>query len=189
MISSLPPQLKDLESDIRDIKLSMVLGESPEFTPDIKRLRKKNIIQNHKHWSIIKQWKGKAVLTGSAALYAFGLLDRLPNDIDFLVKDKPDIKLYNNRYPGMEGEMDLLGYYPDYKLGYNVDFFPLNSNTVIEKDGFLFHHPFEIIEAKARISNFRGGTPRSKSKDIYDIVDILKKIKPDFIPPSRSITF
>ena len=88
----------------------------------------------------------------------------------------------------MEGEMDLLGYYPDYKLGYNVDFFPLNSNTVIEKDGFLFHHPFEIIEAKARISNFRG-TPRSKSKDIYDIVEILKKIKPDFIPPSRSITF
>ena len=187
MISiSLPPQLKDLESDIRDIKLSMVLGESPEFTPDIKRLRKKNIIQNHKHWSIIKQWKGKAVLTGSAALYGFGLLDRLPNDIDFLVKDKPDIKLYNNRYPGMEGEMDLLGYYPDYKLGYNVDFFPLNSNTVIEKDGFLFHHPFEIIEAAFL-------TPRVMShlvsKDIYDIVEILKKIKPDFIPPSRSITF
>ena len=189
MISiSIPPQLKDLESDIRDIKLSMVLGESPDFIPDIKRLRKgKNLILNHKHWSIIKQWKGKAVLSGSAALYAFGLLDRLPQDIDFLVKEKPDIKLYHNRYPGMEGEIELLGYYPDHKLGYNVDFFPLNNSTVIEKDGFLFHHPFEIIETKARISSLRSGTPRKQTKDIYDIIQILTKIKPDYKPPTGEV--
>ena len=182
---TLPPQLKDLESDIRDIKLSMVLGDSPEFIPDLKRLRKKNIILNHKHWSIIKQWKGKAVLTGSAALYAFGLLD-----IDFLVKEKPDVKLYHNRYPGMEGEIELLGYYPNYKLGYNVDFFPLNNSIVIEKDGFLFHHPFEIIETKARISSLRSGTPRKQTKDIYDIIQILTKIKTDYKPPTgQFLTF
>ena len=49
----------------------------------------------------------------------------------------------------MEGEIELLGYYPDRKRGYNVDFFPLKNSTVIEKEGFLFHHPFEIIETKA----------------------------------------
>ena len=107
-----------LKSDIRDLKLSIILGEnSTEFIPNLNKLRKgNNRFFDQPYWKVIKEWKGKSVITGSSALYAFGLLDRMPQDIDLLVDKNnfnPNIKLSQNRYPGMDGKMDVLGYYVD----------------------------------------------------------------------------
>lgn len=69
-----------LKSDIRDLKLSIILGEnSTEFIPNLNKLRKgNNRFFDQPYWKVIKEWKGKSVITGSSALYAFGLLDRMP---------------------------------------------------------------------------------------------------------------
>jgi len=175
-----------LKTDIRDLKLSIILGENNNenvlnFSPNLKKLRKgKNIFFNQSYWKIIKEWKGKSVITGSAALYAFGLLDRLPKDIDLLVNKNnfhPNRDLSYNRYPGMDGKMDVLGYYCDRKVGMNVDFFHSEGHQVIEVDGFLFHHPFEIIEKKIEISPNRD---RGSSKDIHDLIHILKILQPGY---------
>ena len=55
---------------------------------------------NQKYWSILEQWKDKSIITGSAALYAFGLCERPPQDIDLIVDKNnfnPGIKLSHNR--------------------------------------------------------------------------------------------
>ena len=173
--------LKDsLNIDFRDIKMYIVT--EGDFTPEvnISKLRKgKNWIFSQPYWSILKEWKGRSTITGSVALYAFGLIDRMPKDVDLLVDAStfnPNRQLYHNRYPGMEGKMDVLGYYTD--KNYNVDFFDSKEHTIIECDGFLFHHPFEIIQTKIDIIDFRSG---GDNKDFYDLCDVFRKIKPDFV--------
>ena len=167
-----------LQSDFRDIKIEFITGNLSLPTPNIDRLRKGgNLFFNQKYWSIIQEWKSKSTITGSACLYAFGLIDRLPKDIDLLV-DKDitnDIKLYHNRYPGMEGKLDLLGYYPD--SGYNVDLFHSTDHSIISVDGYNFHHPFEVIEKKIQISEFRSSGDR---KDFWDLLTVFKKLNPEY---------
>jgi hypothetical protein len=175
-----------LKSDIRDLKLSTILGENGnenalDFSPDLKKLRKgNNRFFDQPYWKVIKEWKGKSVITGSAALYAFGLLDRMPQDIDLLVDKNnfnPNIKLSKNRYSGMDSKMNILGYYIDKKSNMNVDFFHSESHEVIEVDGFLFHHPFEIMFKKIEISLNR---EKNNSKDIRDLIHILRILKPGY---------
>jgi hypothetical protein len=171
--------LKDfLNSEFRDIKLYIVT--EGEFSPgvNLNRLRKgNNKFFSQKYWPILKEWKGKVTITGSCSLYAFGLLDRVPNDIDFLIdkKNLDSSKLFQNRYPGMEGKMDVLGYYP--KNGYNVDFFHSIEHSTVECDGFLFHHPLEVVQKKIDILDLRRG---GDTKDFYDICKVFKTINPNY---------
>jgi len=174
--------VNQLKSDIRDLKLSFLLGDNDiKFIPDLKKLRKgNNRFLNQPYWRILKEWKGKSTISGSTALYAFGLLERMPNDIDLLVDKNtfnPGRELSCNRYPGMDGKMDVLGYYPDWKANKNVDFFHSINHETIEIDGFLFHHPIEILYKKIEIAPQR---ERGFNKDAHDIIEILKKLKPDY---------
>lgn len=167
-----------LKSDIRDIKISNILEGNESIQPNLKRLRKgNNRFFNKDYWKIIKEYKGK-IITGSCALYAYGLLDRMPKDVDLIVDKNnfnPKKKLSNNRYPGMDGKLDVIGYYHD--KGYNIDFFHGTDERYIEVDGFLFHDPFEIIDKKLEISPDR---ERDNFKDIHDIIYILRKFNPDY---------
>jgi hypothetical protein len=61
----------------------------------------------------------------------------------------------------------------------NVDFFHSDSHEVIEVDGFLFHHPFEIMAKKVEISPNRE-RERNKSKDINDLIHIFKILQPGY---------
>jgi hypothetical protein len=182
MSQSIKDVQETLIRDFRDIKLHLVIGG--EFQPriDLKKLRRgNNIFFNQKYWPILKSWRGKCTITGSAALYAFGLLDRLPGDIDFLVNKnnfKINQKLYQNQYEGMEGELDVLGYYT--QNGYNVDFFHNDSHSKIEVDGFYFHHPFEIIHKKIDILKSRYVSKYGTDKDLKDILYLFKKLKSDY---------
>jgi len=170
------------EGDIRHLKLQMILGETPNLEPDIKRIKRgDNWILNKPYWKWIEKWKGESVITGSLSLHAFGLLERTPTDLDFLVRKVPDgITLYQNIYIGMEAEVDLLGYFPDRSANMNIDFFQLKeSDQIIEKDGYLFHHPYQIMECKMRISEKRW----NDSKDFWDIHSCLKKLIPNYQDP------
>lgn len=167
-----------LKSDIRDVKINNILGDGLLINPNIKRLRKgSNRFFNQDYWRIIKEYKGE-IITGSCALYAYGLLDRMPKDVDLIVNRnnfKPKKKLSNDRYPGMDGKIDVIGYYHD--KGYNIDFFHGTDERNIEVDGFLFHDPFEIIDKKLEIYPDR---ERNDHKDIHDIIYILRKFNPDY---------
>lgn len=165
----------ELKAEVRDIKLSMILDNYKEFEIDLKKLRKgNNRFFNKGYWSILKEWKGKAIITGSLALYAFGLIDRLPADIDLIVDKNsfiPPKTLSSHNEYGPEPKLNILGYYT--QKWYNVDFFHLDERNFIEKDGFLFHNPFDIMEKKIELIGSRYGN----HKDYRDIIFILNKIK------------
>lgn len=166
-----------LKSDFRDLKIEFITKGLSLPTPNIDRLRKGgNLIFDQKYWPIIKKWKSKSTITGSACLYAFGLLDRLPKDIDLLInkEDAKDIKLYQDHYPGMEDQFDLLGYYRE--DGYHVDLFHNIDHPIICVDGYNFHHPFEIIDVKILLSEYRG----SSNKDFWDLQNVFRKINPEY---------
>lgn len=75
----------------------------------------------------------------------------------------------------MEGKLDLLGYYPD--RGYNVDLFHSTDHSIISVDGYNFHHPFEVIEKKIQISEFRSSGDR---KDFWDLLRVFKRLNPEY---------
>ena len=60
---------------------------------------------------------------------------------------------------------------------YNVDFFHDDNASFIEMDGFLFHHPFEIMEKKIEIYPHR---ERNNYKDIHDLIYIFQKLQPGY---------
>lgn len=166
---------EDIKNEIRDLKLELLLDHTFSFDPDIRKIKKgNNWLFNKPYWKHIDKWKGKSVITGSIALSAFGLVERKPKDIDLLVEEIPKgLKTYDNLYLGMEGKIDVLGYFPDHDSNMNVDFFKWNKHHhIIEKEGYLFQHPFQILETKIHLALTRPST-----KDYKDIEESLQKIR------------
>jgi hypothetical protein len=173
----------EVQSSIREIKIKIVLNDQLEdpFVPSISKLKwgdKRFRIFPEKWWPIIKSWKGKSIITGSLSLYAHGLLDRQPNDIDLIAdelifKEHSKLigeKVYENRYPGMENKIEILGYFT-HKNYYNVDFFKLESQKFREVEGFLFHDPFEVLLIKTKLYEIN-----NQSKDRQDLFNCLDNI-------------
>ena len=158
-----------LLSQLRDLKLLIALSDSNfNLKPNLKRLRKgKNLIFSQPIWKGVQEYKD-FVITGSTSLYAFGLIDRLPCDLDLLHTKESRMflpKLFGNRYPGMEHEVEMTGY-TTYKRHFNVDFFELKAtDVIIEYEGYKFHHPYEILLKKSEIAPNRWRS----NKDFEDI--------------------
>jgi len=158
-----------LLSQLRDLKLQMVLnGKVLEIKPDLKRLRKgNNWIFSQPIWEGIKEYRS-FIISGSTSLYAFGLIDRLPEDLDLLFTEDKRMDLpylYGSRYPGMEHEIEMTGYCT-FKNKFNVDFFELKpEDKVVEFEGLLFHHPYDVLVKKSEIGHNRWRS----SKDFEDI--------------------
>jgi hypothetical protein len=166
---------EDIKNAIRDLKLEIILDHTFSFDPDIRKIRKgNNWIFNKPYWKHIDKWKGKSVITGSIALSAFGLIERNPKDVDLLVEEIPEgLQTYHNNYTGMDGKIDVLGYFPDHDSNMNVDFFKWNKHHhIIEKEGYLFQHPFQILETKLQLAS-----TRPSMKDFQDIEKCLQKIR------------
>jgi hypothetical protein len=186
----------DLKSELRDLKIKVSLSDIDlVLEPNI------NLIKKDYYWKYIKKYKGKAIITGSVSLKAFGLIDRDINDLDLIVLDDDIIKekkinfLYDRFFSqklflttkyGSDPIPTLIGsisvwkkiYYiiPDYT--YHIDFFENENNKFIEKDGFLFNHPFEILEKKVTLAEERFKR-RGNNKDYHDFYkakDIIEKI-------------
>jgi hypothetical protein len=73
----------------------------------------------------------------------------------------------------MDGKIDVLGYFPDHDSNMNVDFFKWNKHHhILEKEGYLFQHPFQILETKLQLAS-----TRPSMKDFQDIEKSLQKIR------------
>lgn len=170
-------------SIIRDLKLSIISGDiNLNILPNIGRLKRgNNHIFNKGYWKLVKKHKHNCIITGSAALLAFGLIDRMPNDIDLiLIPDETKetkgliLTLQRGKYVG--DPIDLIGFHRD--SGYTVDFFEYkDSIRYIEKDGYKFEHPIDILNKKMLImkNNFTN-LSNTRAKDYFDIHKILQKI-------------
>jgi hypothetical protein len=163
----------NLKEVIRDIQINSVMKKMI-LTPDIKKIKKgDNIFFNKPYWKIIEKYKDDCIITGSMALFAFGLIKRIPKDIDLIVFT-PEIKLpklYKSSYPE-ENHVNLIGTHED--SGYIVDFFEEENPIYIECDGYKFEHPLQIILKKSKMSRNVSGYV---SKDINDILECYKNIK------------
>lgn len=157
-IISNPPLIKP---EWRNTKLKVMLSEI-NFEPNLNLIRNKSIFKQTS-WDIIEKYKGKSIITGSTALKAFGLLERETSDLDLIAIDESIIK-----YKGEPGynygrqrtpTFNIIGYdnvkLKTLKIFTNktlrIDFFENKKQTIIEKDGFLFHSPLEIMEQKIEL--------------------------------------
>ncbi len=179
-----------LITEWRDLKLKLMLDTSdPQLIPNINRIKYNTdgiFRKKEKYWNTIEKYKASMIITGSLSLKAFGFIDREPGDIDFIIKDKSileNLKLRKyDKYSGMSADIDVLGYYTVYTQNifgkvngkWDVDFFESNTTNFIEKDGFLFHHPYEIMEKKVRLIQNRDTS--SMTKDIRDFYNFRKII-------------
>lgn len=158
-----------LLSQLRELKLKIYLeGSNFELKPDLSKLKKgHNWFFPQPIWYGLKEYKN-FIISGSTSLYAFGLIDRLPEDLDLLFDEsmrKNLPHLYGSRYAGMEHEIEMTGY-TTYKNKFNVDFFEVKStDKVIEFGGFKFHHPYDILIKKSEIGHHRWRS----NKDFEDI--------------------
>ncbi len=167
MINNITPCQLSMKKELMDIKLSLILSDF-EFIPNLKAIKNRNIFTNYKHWSVIQKYKGNSIITGSVALKAFGLMQhRETKDLDLIVIDDSFKNYYkdkNPRYFGTDNK-EIKGYF--FENSITIDLFENNSVTVIEKDGYLFQNPIEIIENKIAVYTHR-------YKDNIDIKKFFK---------------
>jgi hypothetical protein len=148
---------------IRDIKLNHLIGHIDfEINNDrVKRLKRE--------LNFISKNFTNDIITGSLALYLFGLIDREIKDIDIIIDNDRDVTnlnlLKNNEY--FKSPENYLGYkYYNWresifsiKRNYKVDFF--KGEGIIYYDLFLrniplrVHSPISIIEKKYKIGGFK----------------------------------
>lgn len=139
----------NLKSEFRDYKLKVIKDEI-KFEVDNSRF-----ISNKTIKFIKKQLPGD-IISGSLALSLFGLLDREPNDVDILIKDKERYDFYYSNYDyGSNKITNRLGYRRlKHKSSffsrkeYLVDFFIDFGSTFIEYDGVKIQNPIEVINFK-----------------------------------------
>lgn len=165
-----------LLSQLRDFKLRVALEDTNfNLIPNLKRLRKgNNLLFSQPIWRGIIEYRN-FVISGSSCLYAFGLIDRLPCDLDLLHTKEERMflpKLFGNRYPGMEHEVEMTGY-TIYKNNFNVDFFEIKpTDEIIEFSGLKFHHPYNILIKKSEIAPNRWRS----NKDFEDIKFAINRL-------------
>lgn len=153
----------DSKSIIRILKIAMISNKYVLPTPNIGNLKYKEV----GYLNIIERYKDECIITGSASLLVFGLIDRTINDIDLIKpKDMVTPRLKINAYRN-EFIDNYLGFYKD--GSYIIDFFLMNKNfDYISFDGYKFHNPVEILIKKAEMA-------RAKN-DIRDIEFCMIKL-------------
>ena len=173
-----------LIAEWRNLKLKLAL-QNIDFEPNIELIKKKTLFSNMSYWNTLKEYKGKSIITGSLALKAFGFIDRPVGDIDLIV-DNLDIVKYpgnrHDRYNDVSDLKNLIGYnkiitkklwFFDHEIWY-VDFFEKTNQSFIEKDGFLFQNPIEIMNKKIEMFinriNSNNGNFYDRQKDLEDFL-------------------
>lgn len=160
---------------IRDLKLKLILGEVSYPEISIKRIKKKSFLFNTPYWKYVRRNKNH-IITGSMCLKAFGLIDRLPRDVDFLIDSELNIEklikgVHRDKYNMQVGEEDMLGYRQYYIYSYGPfyeDYFKYNNQTIISHNGYLFQDPLEILENKMSL-----GRPKDKADIIMAVNRII----------------
>lgn len=176
-----------VKTEWRDLKLRLMLDDF-NLKPDINKIKYKRdslFKKKEGYWEKIESWRG-AIITGSLSLKAFGLIDRNVKDVDLIVRDKNVFKdstflRKQDKYDNIP-DLDHIGYYTHRTTNmfgsttgeWNIEFFENKTATIIEHDGFKFHHPFEVMDKKIQIMNNRDTS--GKMKDIKDFYSFLHNV-------------
>ena len=176
-----------IKTEWRDLKLGLMLDDF-KLKPDINKIKyKKNTLfrkEEQDYWVKVEENKD-CIITGSMCLKAFGLIDRETNDVDLIVRDKTLVSdltlLKQSHYDNITG-IEHIGYFVysitnffGVKTGEcNIEFFENKTATVIEHEGFKFHHPFEVMDKKLQIMLNRDTS--GKTKDIKDFYSFKSKL-------------
>lgn len=173
---------KESKKIYRILKLALVDEES--LVPEIQKIKKKNIFMYTKYWSIIKETKSSAIITGSLALKCFGFIDRSIESVDLIVDpekfDSLPLKFTKNRLDGRYSNTlnKNIGRFSIDKIP--VDIYLSNKETIIEHDGFRFQNPYEILKTKMDLFMDDGST-----KHFLDIRHYLTKVNKTNIFPNQ----
>ena len=162
----------DREREVRDYIIEMLDYENEMFEPkDISNW----YVESNKFSNIFDRFKNNAALSGSISLYIFGLLNRKPNDVDYVVDEYTDFfKWY--RYDYIESTQ-----YPEEvskiiaKIKINeirVDIFKIDEVRYRVVNGLRVHEPLDVLKYKLKVykSGFR-------DKDRDDFIEIFNKMK------------
>lgn len=181
---------EELKSRLRDVKIEVLNGFNFEFSEkSIKKFKGTLKFINNKF--------PNDIISGSLALNLLGLLERDPNDIDILIKDKDRFPSYLKSGYGDDDDIspNRLGFRDiSYKDGFFsrtknvvVDIFEDINSSFIEMDynsiKLKIQNPLEIISTKISIYNnlskngnsFMTGTKHGE--DLYYIFNNIKEQK------------
>lgn len=161
-----------MEDIIRDLKIDLILKDNIKISHN----RLKYISDNTK-WFTSKCYEAlksnpNLILSGSYALYVYGILNRKPNDYDVIINEV-DVKLYNliPNYSYFPDEKDVNSIGKTEQNGISLDMF-LNEDNVdyVVYDGIKIATPEYILSKKASMN-------RTKDhKDFAEIKEILKNM-------------
>ncbi len=161
---------------MRNVRTKLALGEY-EISVDPVRYDK---FKKSKEYKIYKKVHSGKVITGSMALYLFGLLDRRVGDLDVLDSSVSEFDFshkdsynFNVDIGGYMGSIEYSPrWYQSFKLFY-VDIFEENENNIdkIVYEDIVLDNPLSIMENK-----YKFGTQIKHRDDLMTIVYKLDKI-------------
>lgn len=167
---------------LRDLKIRMINGE--EVFKPIRFVRSKKA---EKYLKFINKNLTDDIITGSLALYCYGLMDRNLGDIDIIIDDPNRYENYDNDHYHINFNLTGRLGYKQFKVSnlfgtneYEVDFFKnegVKFNSVkLMGCYFRVQPPIDVIENKIKIilDNNTSFITRIKHREDIDIT--LNKI-------------
>lgn len=154
----------------RDFKLRILRDElCPQ--PNIKKIKRKSLLSNTPYWNTIQMCKGKSIITGSVALYSFGLLSRTPLNLDIIMLEDFQIE---GKEVDMQYSVDNINHNLIKTLRQNkliIHLFSPQKESTITHEGLIFHNPYQILLTKMKI--FMNDGP---IRHFIDISEYLNKM-------------
>lgn len=173
--------VNDIRTEWRNLKLKLMLNDDIKFEPNIDLIKKKSYFRDKSYWQILKKYRGNTIITGSLSLKAFGLMEREVSDIDLIALDSSIVKTVGKHHDRYDTDVkELIGYdkvYTKYFGIWNherwyVDFFEHTNQTFVEKDGYLFQSPIEVMDKKIDMvaNRIYNGHASDRTKDLEDFL-------------------
>ena len=172
----------------RDFQISIIQGR--EFSISEEKYQK--FIKSDKY-QVFKKYTPNEIITGSAALNLFGLLDRDIIDLDVILQYPKKFEPYQKLFYSNESIESYLGtkwfkwrkyswnIFTDFKK-YAIDYFQIEDNTeFVEYKGLKIETPMGVINHKIEIADKQGMS--YSDKHVNDLVLILNN--GDFIMTDR----
>lgn len=158
------------ESKITDRKLKLLLLEGCDIKPNLKKIKWSSLLLKTKWWPILEKNKESCIITGSVALFAFGIITRKPENLDLIKFGKCNIpgEIIDMQYSTDNINNNLIQTTKQKNLV--IHLFHSTNEETINHEGFIFQNPYQILRVKLDIYLKDGPL-----KHYYDIEEWLNK--------------
>ncbi len=158
------------ESKIIDRKLKLLLLEGCDIKPNLKKIKWSSLLLKTKWWPILEKNKESCIITGSVALFAFGIITRKPESLDLIKFGRCNIpgEIIDMQYSTDNINNNLIQTTKQKNLV--IHLFHSTNEEKINHEGFIFQNPYQILRVKLDIYLKDGPL-----KHYYDIEEWLNK--------------